>query len=44
MVFPVFLGRGKRLFADETSPQRFTLADVRQTAEVAILTLRREGG
>ena len=44
MVFPVFLGRGKRLFADETSPQRFTLAGVRQTAEVAILTLRREGG
>ena len=44
MVFPVFLGRGKRLFADETGSQRFTLADVRQTAEVAILTLRREGG
>ena len=44
MVFPVFLGRGKRLFADETDSQRFTLADVRQTAEVAILTLRREGG
>lgn len=44
MVFPVFLGRGKRLFADETGSRRFTLAEVRQTAEVAILTLTREGG
>ena len=43
MVFPVVLGEGKRLFADggaDSTP--LTLAEARQSASVAMLTLRRE--
>src|SRR4051794_10735388 len=42
MVFPVVLGKGKRLFADEGERGDFELAETRQTGEVAILTLRRK--
>jgi dihydrofolate reductase len=41
MVFPIVLGEGKRLFADGATPVSFQLAETRQTAAVAILTLRR---
>jgi dihydrofolate reductase len=42
MVFPVVLGKGKRLFADEAERRDFELTDTRQTGEVTILTLRRK--
>jgi dihydrofolate reductase len=41
MVFPIVLGDGKRLFADGAPPVSLQLAETRQTAAVAILTLRR---
>jgi dihydrofolate reductase len=41
MVYPVFLGTGKRLFADGADARAFELAGVQQAGEVAILTLRR---
>jgi dihydrofolate reductase len=40
MVFPIVLGRGKRLFADG-EPHSLELVETRQTGSVAILTLRR---
>ena len=40
MVFPVVLGRGERLFADEAQQSAFELFEARQTGAVAILTLR----
>ena len=41
MVFPVLLGTGKRLFADDAELSALTLVDTRQTGSVAILTLER---
>jgi dihydrofolate reductase len=41
MVSPVVLGAGKRLFADATDTRMLELVETKQTAEVAILTLRR---
>ena len=43
MVFPVVLGKGKRLFADGAPQSDFALAEARQTGAVAVLTLRRVG-
>jgi dihydrofolate reductase len=40
MVFPVVLGAGKRLFADGLEQLPFDLVETKQTASVAILTLR----
>jgi dihydrofolate reductase len=42
MVFPVVLGAGKRLFADDAERGDFELAETKQTGSVAILTLRRK--
>jgi dihydrofolate reductase len=42
MVFPVVLGKGQRLFTDETERCDFDLAETKQTGSVAILTLRRK--
>jgi dihydrofolate reductase len=42
MVFPVVLGTGKRLFADGAEATSLKLVETRQTAAVAILTLRRK--
>ena len=42
MVFPVVLGKGRRLFLDEARRGDFDLAETRQTGSVAILTLRRK--
>jgi len=42
MVFPVVLGKGKRLFADDAQRGDFELAETKQTGSVAILTLRRK--
>ena len=39
MVYPVVLGAGKRLFADGGEPAALKLVEMRQTADVAILTL-----
>ena len=42
MVFPILLGEGKKLFADggaDSTP--LTLTEARQSASVAMLTLRR---
>jgi dihydrofolate reductase len=41
MVFPVVLGAGRRLFADEAGRLDFELADTHRSADVAIITLRR---
>jgi dihydrofolate reductase len=41
MVFPVLLGAGKRLFADDASMTAFSLAETRQTGEVAILIFQK---
>jgi dihydrofolate reductase len=41
MIFPVVLGAGKRLFVDGTDAKPLSLAETRQTGDVAILTLRR---
>jgi dihydrofolate reductase len=43
MVFPIVLGGGKRLFADDKQATTLALAETRQSGAVAILTLRREG-
>jgi dihydrofolate reductase len=42
MVFPVLLGSGKRLFADDTDLRRFTVEETRQVGDVVIIVLRRE--
>jgi dihydrofolate reductase len=42
MVFPIALGSGKRLFADGVEPTTLTLAEVKQSGTVALLTLQRE--
>jgi dihydrofolate reductase len=42
MVFPVVLGSGKRLFADQGDLRRFELVESQQSADVALLTLRRK--
>ena len=39
MVFPILLGGGKKLFADEGDAKRFEVTSVRQSADVAIVTL-----
>jgi dihydrofolate reductase len=39
MVYPVVLGTGKRLFVDGADMASLQLVDLRQTADVAILTL-----
>jgi dihydrofolate reductase len=41
MVFPVTLGRGKRLFEDGSELRRFELVRAAQLADVAVLELRR---
>jgi|SRR3954467_1426253 dihydrofolate reductase len=41
MVYPVLLGRGKRLFADGSQRTAFELVDAKQSGAVAILTLTR---
>jgi dihydrofolate reductase len=40
MVFPVVLGRGKRLFRDDSDLKGMKLVETRQTGDVAILILR----
>jgi len=42
MVFPIALGSGKRLFADGVEPTTLTVAEVKQSGAVALLTFRRE--
>jgi dihydrofolate reductase len=42
MVFPIALGSGKRLFADGVDPMTLTVAEVKQSGAVALLTFRRE--
>jgi dihydrofolate reductase len=44
MVFPVMLGKGKRLFADGTELTRFELVDSQRSSDVTLLTLRRQEG
>ena len=41
MIFPTVLGAGKRLFADGADTKSFDTVDVRQSAAVSIITLRR---
>jgi dihydrofolate reductase len=41
MVFPVVLGGGKRLFADDAHRSPLQLAETQQLGETAVLTLRR---
>ena len=43
MVFPVVLGSGKRLFADDAGLTRFEVVDSTRSADVVLLTLRRKG-
>jgi len=42
MVFPIVLGKGKRLFADGADATSLKLVETKQTADVATLTFRRE--
>ena len=42
MVFPVVLGAGKKLFAENGPQSAFTVADVRQAGECSILVLSRK--
>ena len=42
MVFPVLLGRGKRLFASDADMRRFELVDSTRSSDVTLLTLRRK--
>jgi dihydrofolate reductase len=42
MVYPVLLGTGKRLFADAAAMSALALVELRQSGEVAILTLERK--
>jgi dihydrofolate reductase len=44
MVFPILLGSGKRLFADDAQPKTFTPTSARQIADVAVLTYERKDG
>jgi dihydrofolate reductase len=44
MVFPILLGKGKRLFADPGAAARFELAETKQTGEVVILVFRATTG
>jgi dihydrofolate reductase len=41
MVFPVLLGKGKKLFADTGDRAAFEVAELRRSGEVAIVTLTR---
>lgn len=41
MVFPVVLGRGKRLFVDASATLAFELVEAAQAGQTALLTLRR---
>ena len=41
MVFPVLLGAGKRLFADDADTAAFSVVEMRQTGSVAILILEK---
>jgi dihydrofolate reductase len=41
MVFPVLLGEGKKLFADDGPMTAFTLAETGQTGDCVTLVLRR---
>jgi dihydrofolate reductase len=41
MVFPTILGGGKKLFADDGDVKRFEVTGVTQSADVAIVTLKR---
>jgi hypothetical protein len=41
MVFPVLLGEGKKLFADDGPSTAFTVAESRQTGDCVTLVLRR---
>jgi dihydrofolate reductase len=41
MIYPVALGAGARLFANDSDRAAFELVEARQTGSVAILTLRR---
>jgi dihydrofolate reductase len=41
MIFPVVLGSGKRLFADDVARQAFRVVDTKQAGEVVMVTLRR---
>jgi dihydrofolate reductase len=43
MVFPVVLGTGKRLFADDGERRRFQVVDTKRTGAVVLVTLRRQG-
>ena len=42
MVFPVVLGSGKKLYADGTDMRRFEVVEAVPSAEVVLLTLRRQ--
>lgn len=42
MVFPLVLGKGKKLFEDGLPPKHLRIADVKTAGEVVILTLRRK--
>ena len=44
MVFPVVLGSGRRLFADDAGPASFELVDCRPAAQCAIVVYRRPRG
>lgn len=42
MVFPVVLGKGKRLFTDDADMTSYQIIETRQAGEVAIITLQRK--
>jgi dihydrofolate reductase len=42
MVYPVVLGRGKRLFADQSATAPFDLVETAQAGQTVLLTLRRQ--
>ncbi|HVV60098.1 MAG TPA: dihydrofolate reductase family protein [Gaiellaceae bacterium] len=42
MVYPVVLGRGKRLFPDASASAAFELVETAQAGQTALLTLRRQ--
>jgi dihydrofolate reductase len=42
MIYPAVLGRGKRLFRDGASAAAYEPVEVRQSAQVALVTLRRQ--
>lgn len=44
MVYPVVLGHGKRLFADQSATAAFELVETGQAGQTALLTLRRKRG